>query len=80
MFAITIVYGVGRKYNFKVRETQPRFTDLPDAFDGLKILHVSDFHVGSWDNKVAIEKCIELINEQEYDLLLFTGDLCEHSR
>lgn len=75
LFAITIVYGVVvGKYNFKVRENTATFTDLPDAFDGLKILHVSDFHVGSWDNKIAIEKGIELINEQEYDLLLFTGD------
>lgn len=75
LFAITIVYGVVvGKYNFKVRENTATFADLPDAFDGLKILHVSDFHVGSWDNQAAIEKGIEMINKQTYDVLLFTGD------
>src|SRR5690554_7653012 len=73
--AISIIYGVFvGKYNFKLRQETITFHDLPETFDGLKILQLSDFHVGSWDNKNAIEKGIELINEQEYDLLVFTGD------
>lgn len=73
--AISIIYGVFiGKYNYKIREQSVVFNDLPETFDGMKILQLSDFHVGSWDNKKAIEKGIELINEQEYDLLLFTGD------
>lgn len=73
--AISIIYGVFiGKYNYKIREQSVVFNDLPETFDGMKILQLSDFHVGSWDNKKAVEKGIELINEQEYDLLLFTGD------
>lgn len=73
--AFSIVYGIFfGKYNYKVREQSIVFDDLPEAFDGLKILQLSDLHVGSWDNKKAIEKGIELINEQDYDLLVFTGD------
>ncbi|WKW46976.1 metallophosphoesterase [Myroides sp. JBRI-B21084] len=75
LLALSIVYGVFfGKYNFQVREETIAFNDLPKSFDGLKILQISDLHVGSWDNKAAIEKGIELINKQEYDLLLFTGD------
>lgn len=75
LFAVTIIYGViVGKYNFKVREETIVFNDLPDAFEGLKILQISDLHVGSWDNKSAIEKGIEMINKQDFDLLLFTGD------
>ena len=75
LLTLSIIYGVFvGKYNFKVREKTIAFKDLPDSFDGLKVLQISDLHVGSWDNKEAIEKGIEMINAQEYDILLFTGD------
>jgi len=75
LLTVSIIYGVFvGKYNFKVREETIVFKDLPNGFDGLKVLQISDLHVGSWDNKEAIEKGIEMINAQEYDILLFTGD------
>lgn len=75
LLTLSIIYGVFvGKYNFKVREETIAFKDLPTGFDGLKVLQISDLHVGSWDNKEAIEKGIEMINAQEYDILLFTGD------
>jgi len=75
LLTLSIIYGVFvGKYNFKVREETISFKDLPAGFDGLKVLQISDLHVGSWDNKEAIEKGIEMINAQEYDILLFTGD------
>ena len=73
--ALSIIYGIFiGKYNYKVRQEIVRFETLPPAFNGMRILHISDLHVGSWDNKKAIEKGIRLINEQSYDLLVFTGD------
>ncbi|HEY4540421.1 MAG TPA: metallophosphoesterase [Faecalibacter sp.] len=63
------------KYNYKVIRERLRFKRLPQAFNGLKILHITDIHSGSIDNKEKIEKAIELINQQEFDLLLFTGDI-----
>lgn len=75
LLTLSIIYGVFvGKYNFKVREETIVFKDLPNGLDGLKVLQISDLHVGSWDNKDAIEKGIEIINQQEYDILLFTGD------
>lgn len=75
LFAIAIIYGVIQgKYNFKIRQETIAFNDLPNAFDGLKVLQISDLHVGSWDNKAAIEKGIDLINQQDFDVLVFTGD------
>lgn len=75
LLTLSIIYGVFvGKYNFKVREETIAFKDLPASFDGLKVLQISDLHVGSWDNKEAMEKGIEMINAQEYDILLFTGD------
>lgn len=73
--ALSIIYGIFiGKYNYKVREEIVHFETLPPAFNGMRILHISDLHVGSWDNKKAIEKGINLINAQSFDLLVFTGD------
>src|SRR5690606_7694026 len=75
LLTISIIYGVVvGKYNCKVRQETIVFNDLPSSFDGLKVLQISDLHVGSWDNKAAIEEGIKMINSQEYDVLLFTGD------
>ncbi len=75
LLTISIIYGVFvGKYNFKIRQETIVFKDLPSSFDGLKVLQISDLHVGSWDNKAAIEEGIKMINSQEYDVLLFTGD------
>lgn len=68
-----IVWG---KYDFTVRKVHLTFSNLPDKFDGYKIVQVSDMHLGSFDinayDKVA--KGIQLINDQNPDLFLFTGD------
>lgn len=73
---LSLIYGmtVG-KYNYKVLKQTLFFDDLPDAFDGFKITQISDIHSGSFDNPEKISYAIDLINEQEADLLLFTGDI-----
>jgi uncharacterized protein len=73
---LSLIYGmtVG-KYNYKVLRHTLFFDNLPDAFDGFKITQISDIHSGSFDNPEKISYAIDLINEQESDLLLFTGDI-----
>ncbi len=71
-----LLYGVFKgKYNFKVIRHVLHFEDLPDAFDGLKITQISDIHSGSFDSVEKIEYAIDLINAQETDMILFTGDI-----
>lgn len=48
---------------------------MPDAFDGFRITQISDIHSGSFDNPEKINYAIDLINEQEADMILFTGDI-----
>lgn len=70
------VYGVFKgRYNFKVIKQQIVFDDLPEAFDGYTITQISDIHSGSFDNKEKIEYAVDLINEQQSDTILFTGDI-----
>ena len=71
-----LLYGMYRgKYNYKVLSYEMEFEDLPDAFDGYKITQISDVHSGSFDNRDKVAYGIDLINKQESDVILFTGDM-----
>ena len=73
---LSLIYGmtVG-KYNFKVLKQTLFFPDLPEAFDEFTITQISDVHSGSFDNPEKIQHAIDLVNEQNSDLILFTGDI-----
>lgn len=71
-----LLYGMYRgKYNFQVLTYDLEFEDLPDAFHNYQITQISDIHSGSFDNRKKIEYAVNLINEQESDVILFTGDM-----
>ena len=73
---LSLIYGMTiGKYNYKVIRQTLFFPDLPAAFDGFKVTQISDIHSGSFDNEEKIKYAIDLINEQQADLLLFTGDI-----
>src|SRR5437868_29660 len=61
----TLVYGFTNKYNYDTRKIRLSFNNLPPAFKGLKIIHVSDIHSGSFTNKKSVEKGVELIMKQQ---------------
>ena len=72
----SLLYGMYKgKYNFRVLNYTLHFEDLPDAFDGYRITQISDIHSGSFDNRAKIEYGVDLINEQQSDVIFFTGDL-----
>ncbi len=71
-----MLYGMAKgKYKYTVKNVQLAFKDLPKAFDGFKIVQISDIHSGSFDDIDEVKKGIDLVNDQKADLLLFTGDL-----
>lgn len=72
----SLIYGMTLgKYNFKVIKKKLVYERLPKSFDGFKILHITDIHSGSLDNREKIKQAVDLINQQEFDILLFTGDI-----
>jgi predicted MPP superfamily phosphohydrolase len=73
----SLLYGMTiGKYNFKVLRQQIFFDDLPEEFDGMTITQISDIHSGSFDEDTdKIKYAVDLINQQNSDLLLFTGDI-----
>ncbi|GIZ07336.1 metallophosphoesterase [Flavobacterium sp. UMI-01] len=73
---LSLLYGMTiGKYNFKVVKQRIYFPDLPEAFDGFTIAQISDVHSGSFDDAEKISYAIDLINEQNADMILFTGDI-----
>lgn len=70
-----LAYGMGNRYRYQVKNIKLRFAQLPAAFNGLRIVHISDIHSGSFTDRSAVERGVEKIRAQSPDLILFTGDL-----
>ncbi len=73
---IILIYGmlIG-VYQFKVYDEQIKIADLPPSFEGLRIVQISDMHLGSWISKRPLREAITEINNLYPDIILFTGDL-----
>lgn len=67
-----VIFG---KYRHKVRTVRLKLRHLPKAFKGYKIVQISDVHSGSFLHPDRLEKAIQLINDQDADLVVFTGDM-----
>ncbi|MFT3885733.1 MAG: metallophosphoesterase [Flavobacteriales bacterium] len=72
-----VLYGITRgRGRFHVAEMDITAKGLPKAFDGLRIVQISDMHLGSFaKHSDIVQHGVDLINEQRPDLILFTGDL-----
>lgn len=70
------IYAITKgKYNFHTKRLDLFFDRLPESFNGLKIVHFSDFHAGSFDDKESVKKGLARINDEQPDIIFFTGDL-----
>jgi predicted MPP superfamily phosphohydrolase len=75
----SLIYGFGNKYRYQLKKIPLAFSNLPAAFKGLKIIHISDIHSGSFTDKHAVMKGIEKVINEKADLILFTGDLVNNT-
>ena len=76
----SLLYGMFKgRYNYKVLQYEMAFEDLPEAFDGFTITQISDIHCGSFDNPKKVQYGIDLINAQQSDAILFTGDFVNNT-
>jgi hypothetical protein len=80
MFLILLTLGaVWWNYDFNVIKQDIVLPELPASFDGLKIVQVSDIHLGSWVLKSELKKAVDLVNEQHPDVIFFTGDMANYT-
>lgn len=78
---LSAIYGLtfGWK-NLKVQQDELTFDNLPAAFEGYKIVQISDLHVGSYGkNPAFLEKVVQYVNAEQPDLIVFTGDIVNTS-
>ncbi len=74
---VGVLYGVtkGRR-RFNVARVPIRSPNIPDEFNGLRIVQISDMHLGSFgDDASIVQNGVDLINAEAPDLVLFTGDM-----
>lgn len=74
-----IAFGMGMlrgRTNVKVFREKVAIAGLPDAFDGLRIVQLSDLHLAGFYNQPAhVSGIVEKVNSLEPDMILFTGDM-----
>ena len=62
---------------FEVRHVEFASADLPEAFDGYRIVQFSDAHVGSMtgSRQWMVQRAVDSMNAQHADAIVFTGDM-----
>jgi hypothetical protein len=78
---LSILFGIfyGR-WNWKIHKVNLAFAHLPENQHEVKIVQISDVHVGSFfNNHKKVEKAIEKINSLNPDYVVFTGDLVNNA-
>nr|MBP7472646.1 metallophosphoesterase family protein [Prevotella sp.] len=74
MFFYGLLYGWRR---FEIKHVDIYVDNLPKSFDGYRITHFSDAHLGSFMGSAesVLRRDIDSINAQHSDMIVFTGDL-----
>jgi uncharacterized protein len=80
LFFLTMFAGmVFWAYDFRVREVHISLPELPKSFDGLRIVQISDIHLGSWPETRKLEEAVKIVNDLHPDVIFFTGDMLNFS-
>ncbi len=70
--------GVPVSYDFRIERRDLALAAWPTSLDGLRIVHLSDIHVGGMMDRERLLRVAELTNQCEPDLVLHTGDFLTH--
>lgn len=71
-----MLYGMARTaFDYTIKRKTLVFPNLPEPFDGLKVVQISDMHSGSFASVDHVRKAFDLILEQKPDMIFFTGDM-----
>ncbi len=73
---VLLAWGIADRKNVSVREVEVSIDGLPTAFDGLKIVQITDVHVGCLDGaREYLNSLVEISNSYNPDIVMLTGDL-----
>lgn len=78
--AASVSYGIYTSYTRARMPVVPLcYPDLPADLEGLKILHISDIHIGPYVQLADLEALLARAAQAAPDLVLITGDICDHN-
>ena len=60
--------------NVEVKEVRLTLPHLTPAFNGLRLVQISDIHLGGWMNRQRLDRVVQLALDQPADVYLLTGD------
>lgn len=76
LLLVLLVWGVMDRKNVMTREVEVSIKELPTAFDGLKIVQITDVHIGCLDGAGEyLRSLVEISNSYNPDIVMLTGDL-----
>ena len=79
IITLIIIYGLFIEPRILlVNEVKLESKDIPNSFNGIKIVHFSDLHYGNTININNIDKIVTKINSLNPDIVIFTGDLIDN--
>jgi predicted MPP superfamily phosphohydrolase len=78
---LAAAYGAtaGRR-RYRVVTVEVPITGLPPSLEGLRIVHLSDLHIGDFTPRAAIRRAVDRANTVKPDLAVLTGDLITGER
>lgn len=66
-------------YDYQVVEKQIFIKGLPEAYDGYRIVQLSDIHLGRWHSGKPLQRAVTMVNSLDPELIVFTGDLVNYA-
>ena len=68
-------FAFERRNNIKIESVGLKFANLPTAFNGFRIVQISDLHASYWVGEKYLMSVVEEVNKLRKDLLVITGDI-----
>lgn len=66
-------------FDYRINTIKVPLQNLPTAFIGYRIVHLSDIHLGSWTCKSELQEAVEYVNALKPDVIVFTGDMFNYA-
>jgi len=68
-------FGFAGRNNLKTEHITLRYSNLPESFDGFRIVQISDLHASFWVGETYLKEVTDQINALPKDMVVITGDI-----
>ena len=79
LFVLMVIGMIIWNYDFRIKKVDICLPELPESFDNLRIVQISDLHLGSWSAPGKLAEAVKMVNNLEPDLIFFTGDIANYT-